>query len=434
MRQANEPSVEEILDSIKKVIARDNRVATESPARRATSAPVIQDEEEDVLDLETAGEVVEEVAAEGPLLPRETVSSISESLAALAVMAEPRAAPQIVRSGETSLEGLTRELLRPASPNGSTRTCRRWSKRWSRPKLPGSSASAFKNCRPNQIGIARNAVTKQSGLDTAATAANPARMKKSATALCALAFALSAAPALAQTAPRAMTAEDLITLKRVGAPAASPDGQWVVFQQTDTDPQSYSRNTGLWRVAAKGGTAQRIADIPDAGENSPAFSPDGKRLYFISDKSGKDQVWFLDLTVPGAAPVRASDFKADVAGFQLSPDGKRLLVWGDVARDCPTLGCDNSGDTSQPGARHRPPLQERHRLRPPLGQLGNAGQLQPRLCREPGGRWHGNRRCSCTGWPGWHADRRYAVETDGRRGGTGLGRRFEERVLHRAPV
>ena len=68
----------------KKVIARDNRVATESPTRRAASAPVIQDEEEDVLDLETAGEVVEEVAAEGPLLPRETVSSISESLAALA--------------------------------------------------------------------------------------------------------------------------------------------------------------------------------------------------------------------------------------------------------------------------------------------------------------------------------------------------------------
>lgn len=114
MRQANEPSVEEILDSIKKVIARDNRIATDSPARRTASAPVIQDEEEDVLDLETAGEVVEEVAAEGPLLPRETVSSISESLAALAVMAEPRAAPQIVRSGETSLEGLTRELLRPA--------------------------------------------------------------------------------------------------------------------------------------------------------------------------------------------------------------------------------------------------------------------------------------------------------------------------------
>ncbi len=36
-----------------------------------------------------------------------------ESLTALAMLAEPGARPQIVRSGETSLEGLTRELLRP---------------------------------------------------------------------------------------------------------------------------------------------------------------------------------------------------------------------------------------------------------------------------------------------------------------------------------
>jgi cell pole-organizing protein PopZ len=37
-----------------------------------------------------------------------------ESLAALAMLSEPGAQPQIVRSGETSLEGLVRELLRPA--------------------------------------------------------------------------------------------------------------------------------------------------------------------------------------------------------------------------------------------------------------------------------------------------------------------------------
>ena len=40
--------------------------------------------------------------------------SMRESLAALSIMAQPAAAPQIVRSGETSLEGLARELLRPA--------------------------------------------------------------------------------------------------------------------------------------------------------------------------------------------------------------------------------------------------------------------------------------------------------------------------------
>ena len=171
-------------------------------------------------------------------------------------------------------------------------------------------------------------------------------MKTSPIALGALAFVLSAGPAFAQ---KAMTAQDLVTLKRVAAPAASPDGQWVVYQQTDTDPATYKREAGLWRVSTKGGAATRVADLADAAESAPAFSPDGKRLYFISGKSGSDQVWFLDLTAPGATPVQASTFKADVAGFILSPDGKRILAWGDVARDCPTLGCDQSGDTSQPG-------------------------------------------------------------------------------------
>jgi dipeptidyl aminopeptidase/acylaminoacyl peptidase len=170
-------------------------------------------------------------------------------------------------------------------------------------------------------------------------------MNKTTLALGAFASILIATPALGQ---RAMTAQDLVTLKRVAAPAVSPDGQWVVWQQTDTDPASYKREPGLWRVSAKGGAPERIADLPEAGESAPAFTPDGKRLYFISGKSGLDQLWLLDLA-PGGAPVQASHFKTDVAGFLISPDGKRVLVWGDAARDCPTLGCEKSGDTSQPG-------------------------------------------------------------------------------------
>jgi cell pole-organizing protein PopZ len=50
---------------------------------------------------------------DAPLLPETTTASMRESLAALAMMSAPGAAPQIVRSGETSLEGLVRELLRP---------------------------------------------------------------------------------------------------------------------------------------------------------------------------------------------------------------------------------------------------------------------------------------------------------------------------------
>jgi uncharacterized protein len=124
MRQVGEPSVEEILDSIKKVIARDSRELAAEQRRerepRSEPAPVPTiEEDDDVLDLGAIGEYVtedDEASAENeaPLIANNAASSISESLAALAVMAEPRAAPQIVRSGETSLEGLVREMLRPA--------------------------------------------------------------------------------------------------------------------------------------------------------------------------------------------------------------------------------------------------------------------------------------------------------------------------------
>lgn len=117
MRQSNEPSVEEILESIKKVIARDNRGS--GPAdRRETSAAapepasfhhVVEDEQDEILDL---AELAEPIVPE-PLIADTVVSSMRESLAALATMAAPGAAPQIVRSGETSLEGLVREMLRP---------------------------------------------------------------------------------------------------------------------------------------------------------------------------------------------------------------------------------------------------------------------------------------------------------------------------------
>lgn len=125
MRQIGEPSVEEILESIKKVIARDNRsgAATERREREERGVARIADAsapeaEDDVLDLSELAEAASDVTAsheiEAPLLTGDAAASMRESLAALAILAEPGAHPQIVRSGETSLEGLARELLRPA--------------------------------------------------------------------------------------------------------------------------------------------------------------------------------------------------------------------------------------------------------------------------------------------------------------------------------
>lgn len=147
MSSANEPTVEEILESIKQVIARDNRVSAAEVRRQRESdrlpeaeAEEVREEqevaEEGVLDLSATSEYLTDSAddefededefgfedeesdfgddADTPLLKQQTEAGIRDSLAALALLSEPGAQPQIVRSGETSLEGMVRELLRPA--------------------------------------------------------------------------------------------------------------------------------------------------------------------------------------------------------------------------------------------------------------------------------------------------------------------------------
>ena len=122
MRHEGEPSVEEILESIKKVIARDNRDAHQAERRRRESAgvafetaePADDEEAEEILDL--GEELIQRAPAErsGDGLTTESAArSMRDSLAALAMIAEPGVPPQIVRSGETSLEGLVRDMLRP---------------------------------------------------------------------------------------------------------------------------------------------------------------------------------------------------------------------------------------------------------------------------------------------------------------------------------
>ena len=101
--ERSEPSMEAILSSIKKIIAEDERItprARRAPAPREDAA----DAEDDVLELiETAEELLDDHKAH----------SLAQSFSVLKTLAEPGVAPQIVRSGETSLEGLTRDLLRP---------------------------------------------------------------------------------------------------------------------------------------------------------------------------------------------------------------------------------------------------------------------------------------------------------------------------------
>jgi dipeptidyl aminopeptidase/acylaminoacyl peptidase len=156
---------------------------------------------------------------------------------------------------------------------------------------------------------------------------------------CALFLILVAGPAVAQTAGRPMTIDDLITAVRVSDPQVSPDGRTVLYVRTITDPESGARNSDIWSVPADGSAAPRRVIAGEKSENTPRFSPDGKRIAFISTREGAPQVYLADTD---GANVRALTRLAAgvLPPLVWSGDGRRIAFVSDVYPECPDEACN----------------------------------------------------------------------------------------------
>ncbi|HYN03681.1 MAG TPA: S9 family peptidase, partial [Vicinamibacteria bacterium] len=130
---------------------------------------------------------------------------------------------------------------------------------------------------------------------------------------------------------RAFAIADLYAVKGVAEPAIAPDGRSVAFAVTTTDLPAIRRQTDLWRVDADGKGARALT-LSDKRDASPAFSPDGTVLAFLSTRAGDPQVFFLP--TGGGEAEKKTDVPGGVGGFLFTPDGKRLLVTAEVWPEC----------------------------------------------------------------------------------------------------
>jgi dipeptidyl aminopeptidase/acylaminoacyl peptidase len=68
-------------------------------------------------------------------------------------------------------------------------------------------------------------------------------------------------------------------------------------------------------------TIQQYLSIKSAG--SPALSPDGKRLFYLTNATGTSQIWMIDL--PAGAPKQVTNYDDNVSFVRFSPAGDALV-------------------------------------------------------------------------------------------------------------
>jgi dipeptidyl aminopeptidase/acylaminoacyl peptidase len=132
-----------------------------------------------------------------------------------------------------------------------------------------------------------------------------------------LALLLSVAPAHAESP----TLEQMISLKRASAPAASPDGRFVAYAVRDTDWVKNAFVTQVWLADVEAGTSRQLT-FGEKSSFAPAWSPDGLTLAFLSERGEKRQVWRLDMR--GGEAEKLTGNEEGVNSFAWSPDGSSL--------------------------------------------------------------------------------------------------------------
>jgi dipeptidyl aminopeptidase/acylaminoacyl peptidase len=137
-----------------------------------------------------------------------------------------------------------------------------------------------------------------------------------AAAAASLVFALGV-PAITSAQPTAPTIDDLLNLKRVGAPAISPDGRSVAYTLRETNWDDNEYETEIW-ISDVSRNTRRLTNARKSSQQ-PEWSPDGRWIAFISDRDGKRQIYRIG--IGGGEAERLTSGDEGVNAFAWSPDG-----------------------------------------------------------------------------------------------------------------
>lgn len=117
------------------------------------------------------------------------------------------------------------------------------------------------------------------------------------------------------------TIDQSLNMKTAGGPRISPDGRYVAYQVQETNWEENAFETEIWVAVTSSGERYQLTNAKKSSSN-PQWSPDSKRIAFVSDRDGKRQLYLI--APNGGEALQLTTLETGVNGFAWSSDGRRI--------------------------------------------------------------------------------------------------------------
>ncbi len=132
---------------------------------------------------------------------------------------------------------------------------------------------------------------------------------------------------MAQAQKQNFTPEMLNSLARVSDMQLSPDGKWVIYKVSTPSIKENKFNSEIKAVSIDG-KETKVLSGDDAKDRNMRWTPDGKRIAFISGRDETAQIYIMDF--PDGKPKKITDMENGVGNLAWTPDGKSVSFTSDV--------------------------------------------------------------------------------------------------------
>jgi len=168
-------------------------------------------------------------------------------------------------------------------------------------------------------------------------------LHKRATMIAIALLTLSLATSAQTPQKRAINFRDLISMHRLSDPQISPDGRWVAYAVATPDLDANRSVRNIWVVPVAGGESRQITT--GGSDERPRWSPDSKKLAFLSSRHGAPQVYSIPLD--GGEATQLTFLSTGADNELWSPDGKSMAFISGVYPDCKDDACNAHRDAQK---------------------------------------------------------------------------------------